>query len=253
MSNYKVVLNSLLFSSTLFAAPQVVQAAPTGTWLSQPQIRYHVSSNTLTEAMAKIKQQNYKVVFLDYRNVSDDVQQKVSQAARENQLKPVVWIQSPQLRSLTVSQLVNEARHTDGLQVDDHYFKHYSSKDFSELRSTYNKPIYCSIQPFQARQLPSSGCHQIDVQCYTPSTFRRCMGLADKLNAVTSLATKRTFQYRQKLGNRKFNVFLWPHTNDFFRRTSQAKPRKNVKSVMGVTSLMLSEAAVSAVIPNELR
>nr|WP_299492560.1 hypothetical protein [Acaryochloris sp. IP29b_bin.137] len=233
--------------------PQAAHSAPTGTWLSQPQIRYHASSNTLTEAMAKIKHQKYKVVFLDYRNVPDEVQKRVSQAARDNQLKPVVWIQSPQLRSLTVSQLIHEARHTDGLQVDDHYFKHYSSKDFAELRSTYAKPIYCSIQPFQAKQLPTQGCHQIDVQCYTPNTFRRCMGLADRLNAVTSLATKRTFQYRQKLGNRKFNVFLWPHTNDFFNRTRQAKPQKNVKSVLGVTSLMLSEAAVSAVIPTDFR
>lgn len=253
MSSFKLILKSLLFSSFLLAVPKVSQAAPTGTWLSQPQIRYHVSSNTLTEAMAKIKKQNYKVVFLDYRNVSDDVQQKVSQAARENQLKPVVWIQSPQLRSLSVSQLINEAKHTDGLQVDDHYFKHYSSKDFAELRSAYDKPIYCSIQPFQARQVPAQGCYQVDVQCYTPTTLRRCMGLADRLNAVTSLATKRTLKYRQKLGNRKFNVFLWPHTNDFFKRTSQVEAQENINSVLEVTSLVLSEAAISTVMPTELR
>ena len=253
MSNYHLTLKSLLFSSVLFAAPQIAHAAPTGTWLSQPQIRYHVSSNTLTEAMAQIKQQNYKVVFLDYRNVTDDVQQKVSQVARENQLKPVVWIQSPQLRSLTVSQLINEAKHTDGLQVDDHYFKHYSSKDFAELRSAYSKPIYCSIQPFQSKQLPKRGCNQVDVQCYTPSTLRRCMGLADRLNAVTSLATKRTLKYRQKLGNRKFNVFLWPNSNDFHKKASQEKPLKNMNSVVEVTSLMLSEAAISTVMPTEFR
>lgn len=253
MFNYKLVLKSLLFSSFLLATPQASQATPTGTWLSQPQIRYHVSSNTLTEAMAKIKKQNYKVVFLDYRNVSGDTQKKVSQAARENQLKPVVWIQSPQLRSLTVSQLINEAKHTDGLQVDDHYFKHYSSKDFAELRSAYDKPIYCSIQPFQSKQLPKRGCNQVDVQCYTPSTLRRCMGLADRLNAVTSLATKRTFKYRQKLGNRKFNVFLWPNSNDFHKKASQVKPQKNINSVVEVTSLMLSEAAISTVMPTEFR
>lgn len=253
MSNSQLALKSFLFSSVLLAVPQVAHAAPTGTWLSQPQIRYHVSSNTLMEAMAKIKQQNYKVVFLDYRNVSDDVQQKVSQAARENHLKPVVWIQSPQLRSLSVSQLINEAKHTDGLQVDDHYFKHYSSKDFAELRSAYSKPIYCSIQPFQSKQLPKRGCNQVDVQCYTPSTLRRCMGLADRLNAVTSLATKRTLKYRQKLGNRKFNVFLWPNSNDFHKKASQVKPQKNMNSVVEVTSLMLSEAAISTVMPTEFR
>lgn len=221
MSNLKLLRNSLALTTVLFVVPKIAHSKPSGTWLSQPQIRYHVSSNTLNQAMEKIKEQKYKVVFLDFRNVPDDVQQKVSQAARQNELKPVVWIQSPQLRSLTVSQLVNEARHTDGLQVDDHYFKHYSRSDFNELRSAYTKPIYCSIQPFQTKQLPASGCNEIDVQCYTPSSLRSCMKLADRLNAVTSLAAKRTFQYRQKLGNRKFNVFLWPNTNDFLKTASQ--------------------------------
>ncbi len=221
MSTSKFWLKTLAASAFLSLAPQVAQALPSGTWLSQPQIRYHVSSNTLNQAMAKIKQQQYKVVFLDFRNVPDEVQQKVSQAARQHQLKPVVWIQSPQLRSLTVSQLVHEARHTDGLQVDDHYFTHYSHQDFFKLRRAYTKPIYCSIQPFQAKQLPSGGCNQVDVQCYTPNSLANCMKLADRLKAVTSLSAQNTYQHRQKLDGRKFNVFLWPYSNRFFRTMSQ--------------------------------
>lgn len=221
MSTSKFLLNTLAATTFLSLVPHVAQAKPTGTWLSQPQIRYHVSSNTLDQAMAKIKQQHYKVVFLDFRNVSDEVQQKVSQAARQHQLKPVVWIQSPQLRSLTVSQLVHEARHTDGLQVDDHYFTHYSHKEFFKLRRAYTKTIYCSIQPFQAKQLPSGGCNQVDVQCYTPSSLSNCMKLADRLKAVTSLSAENTYEHRQKLDGRRFNVFLWPYSNQFFRTVSQ--------------------------------
>ncbi len=224
MSTPKFFSKSVAATAFLVLAPQIAQAAPSGTWLSQPQIRYHVSSNTLTQAMAKIQQQKYKVVFLDFRNVSDDVQKKVSQVARQHQLKPVVWIQSPQLRSLTVSQLVDEARHTDGLQVDDHYFSHYSQQDFFKLRAAYTKPIYCSIQPFQAKQLPSGGCNQVDVQCYTPSSLGKCLKLADRLKAVpslSSLSAKGTYQHRQKLGVRRFNVFLWPYSNTFTKTASQ--------------------------------
>lgn len=221
MPTSKFLLTALAGTAFLALAPQTAQAAPSGTWLSQPQIRYHVSSNTLNQAMAKIKQQQYKVVFLDFRNVSDQVQQKVSQAARQHQLKPVVWIQSPQLRSLTVPQLVHEARHTDGLQVDDHYFTHYSQKDFFKLRQAYTKTIYCSIQPFQAKQLPSGGCNQVDVQCYTPSSLANCMKLADRLNAVTSLSAQNTYQHRQTLAGRRFNVFLWPYSNKFFKTAIQ--------------------------------
>ncbi|NJM95729.1 MAG: hypothetical protein HC792_06195 [Acaryochloridaceae cyanobacterium CSU_5_19] len=213
--------NSLAVTALVALAPQIAQATPTGTWLSQPQIRYHVSSNTLAQAMAAIKQQQYKVVFLDFRNVPDDMQQQVSQAARQAQLKPVVWIQSPQLRSLTVPQLVHEARHTDGLQVDDHYFSNYSRQDFYRLRTAYTKTIYCSIQPFQAQQLPTGGCNQIDVQCYTPSSLSNCLKLADRLQAVTSLSAPGTYQLRQELGQRRFNVFLWPYTNRFLKTASQ--------------------------------
>lgn len=221
MSTSKFLLKTLAATTFVTLAPQVAQASPAGTWLSQPQIRYHVSSKTLDQAMAKIKQQQYKVVFLDFRNVPDQVQQKVSQAARQYQLKPVVWIQSPQLRSLTVSQLVHEARHTDGLQVDDHYFTHYSHKDFFKLRQAYTKSIYCSIQPFQAKQLPSGGCNQVDVQCYTAKSLNNCMKLADRLKAVTSLSAQNTYQHRQKLAGRRFNVFLWPYSNKFFKTASQ--------------------------------
>ncbi|NJK29217.1 MAG: hypothetical protein HC790_08825 [Acaryochloridaceae cyanobacterium CSU_3_4] len=221
MFSPKFFLKSLVATAALMLAPQIAAASPSGTWLSQPQIRFHVSNHTLPEVMAKIKQQQYTVVFLDFRNVPDDVQQKVTQAARQQQLQPIVWIQSPQLRSLTVPQLLHEARHGDGLQVDDHFFSHYSQAEFSQLRAAYTKRIYCSIQPFQAKQVPASGCNQLDVQCYTASSLSNCMQLADRLKAVTSLSAQDTYHHRQRLGDRKFNVFLWPYSNDFFKTVSQ--------------------------------
>lgn len=196
-----------------FLVPQLANAKPHGTWLSKPQIWYYSSTNTLDQALAQIKAQKYKLLFLDYRNVEDAVQQEVSQKAREQGLVPIVWVQTPQYRSLTVQQLVHEARHGDGIQVDDHFFSHYSLEEFYALRSLYTKRIYCSIQPFQAAKVPPTGCNELDVQCYTPASLGRCLKLADRLKAVTSLSSTNTLRYRQRLRGRPFNVFLWPNSN----------------------------------------
>lgn len=197
--------------------PAAAMATPNGTWLSQPQIRFHTSNNTLDQVMATIRSQHYKTVFLDFRNVSDADQQRVSQSARQHQLISIVWVQSPQYRSLTVQQLVHEARYGDGIQVDDHFFSNYSLADFYALRSQYNKQIFCSIQPFQASQVPTSGCNQLDVQCYASSGFQSCLKLADRLRAVVSLSSTDTYRYIERLGGRTFNVFLWPYSKQFFR------------------------------------
>jgi hypothetical protein len=191
--------------------------SPNGTWLSRPQIWFHASNNSLEQVMQRIKGERYRYVFLDVRNLTDAEQQRASQAARQQQLTAIAWVQSPQYRQLTVEQIINEARHVDGLQVDDHFFSHYSLYHFNELRARYNKPIFCSIQPFQARLVPPSGCDQVDVQCYTPQQFSYCVGLADRLNAVVSLATSNTLRYQPALNGRTFNVFLWPHTDEYRR------------------------------------
>ena len=211
-------------------APSVAEALPNGTWLSKPQIWFHTSNNTLDPVMARMRSQRYRYVFLDVRNVSDDVQQQVISKIREYNMVPIVWIQSPQLRSMSVPDLIHEARYADGIQVDDHFFANYSRYDFSQLRSQYGKPIFCSIQPFQSKLVPSHGCNQIDVQCYTPQTFKTCMGLADRLRAVTSLSTKNTLKYRAQLAGRSYNVFLWPHTNEF-HATPQTQPTDSVANL----------------------
>lgn len=185
---------------------------PNGTWLSQPQIRFYSSNNTLSQMMKDIQRKNYKVVFLDFRGVSDEVQQQVSKKAREQGLIPVVWIQSPQYRSLTIAELIHEARHGDGIQVDDHFFAHYSQRDFDSLSLEYKKPIFCSIQPFQAALVREGRCNQIDIQCYTSNNFKGCLTLADRLKAVVSLSDQDTFKYREQLGVRRFNIFLWPYS-----------------------------------------
>jgi hypothetical protein len=201
--------------------PGLAMAVPNGTWLSQPQIRFHWSTNTLDQVMADIQAQNYKVVFLDFRNVPDALQQQTAQTARQQGLIPVVWIQSPQYRSLTVASLIHEARHGDGLQVDDHFFAHYSGSQFQSLGFQYKKPIFCSIQPFQAALVPEGRCNQLDVQCYTTQNFRSCIALADRLNAVVSLSDSDTFRYREQLGVRRFNVFLWPYSQRSSEASSQ--------------------------------
>ncbi len=81
----------------------------------------------------------------------------------------MVLVQSPQYRSLRIEDLVHEARHGDGIQLDDHFFANYSQADFYLLRQLYTKPIFCSIQPFQARLVPTAGCNQLDEQCYSAS------------------------------------------------------------------------------------
>jgi hypothetical protein len=188
-----------------------IAGVPNGTWLSQPQIRFHSSTNTLGQVMKDIQSQNYKVVFLDFRGVSDEVQRRVTWEAREYKLMPVVWVQSPQYRSLTVAELIHEARHGDGIQVDDHFFAHYSEEEFQSLDFQYQKPIFCSIQPFQADLVKRGRCNQLDVQCYATQNFQNCIALAQRLGAVVSLSERDTFRYREQLGSRPFNVFLWPY------------------------------------------
>lgn len=190
--------------------------APNGVWLSQPQIRFHASTNTISSVMADIHAQNYRIVFLDFRNVADEVQQEIAQQARQQGLRPVVWVQSPQYRSLSVQELIHEARHGDGIQVDDHFFANYTLTDFRNLRFQYSQPIFCSIQPFQSALVPQVGCNQLDVQCYVSKSFTGCQKLADQLNAVLSLSEKDTYRYKEKLGSRSFNVFLWPYSNRYF-------------------------------------
>jgi len=161
--------------------------------------------------MKDIQSQNYKVVFLDFRGVSDEVQRRVSREAREYKLMPVVWVQSPLYRSLTVAGLIHEARPGDGIQVDDHFFAHYSEEEFQSLDFQYQKPIFCSIQPFQADLVKRGRCNQLDVQCYATQNFQNCIALAQRLGAVVSLSEQDTFRYREQLGARPFNVFLWPY------------------------------------------
>jgi hypothetical protein len=222
------------FASALVGLTATISnASPYGTWLSKPQIMFHLSNGTLDPAMQRMRAQQYRVVFLDFRNVSDLDQQKVARAARQSQLMPVAWIQSPQFRSLSVRQLIDEGKHTDGIQVDDHYFANYSPSDFYALRSQYTKQIFCSIQPFQAAQVPRTGCNQLDVQCYSPVKFKQCVGLADRLRAVPSLSTQNTLGYREQMGGRSFNVFLWPHSDEFVVRG----PAQNVKVTSGSTGL----------------
>jgi hypothetical protein len=202
---------SLLLSvAWLMLLPKVVGAMPNGTWLSQPQIWFYRSTDKLEQVMAQIRTQHYKVVFLDYRKVPEVMQQQVSHEARSQGLTPVVWVQSPQYRSMSISDLVNEARYGDGIQVDDDFFDHYTLKDFYALRRLYTKPIFCSIQPGQVTLAPPGGCNQIDVQCYASNGFQNCVKIADRLGAVVSLSVAQTLGYRNTLGERRFNIFLWP-------------------------------------------
>jgi hypothetical protein len=212
------LLQCILASIFVGFTAAIAEALPNGTWLSKPQIMFHLSNATLGPVMERVRAQRYRVVFLDFRNVSDLDQQRVVQTVRQNQLIPVAWIQSPQFRALSVQQLAEEGQYTDGIQVDDHFFTHYSRSAFYALRSQYKKPIYCSIQPFQAALVPPSGCNQVDVQCYSPISVKQCVGLADRLRAITSLSAQNTLGYRDLMGERSFNVFLWPHSDEFVRR-----------------------------------
>ncbi|WP_233831095.1 MULTISPECIES: hypothetical protein [unclassified Synechococcus] len=205
-----ISIASRLTAAGLALLPLAADAAPNGTWLSKPQIWFYTSTNTITQTLARMRAARYRVVFLDYRNVADPVQQHVAQEARQQGLMPVVWVQSPQYRSMSIPDLVNEARHGDGIQVDDHFFANYTRADFYRLRQLYTKPIFCSIQPFQVALLPPGGCNQLDVQCYTAQTFQQCVKTADRLGAVVSLSTKNTLGYQNSLGTRRFNTFLWP-------------------------------------------
>lgn len=76
----------LACQASIFAlalAPLLATAAPNGTWLSQPQIWYYSSTNRMGELMARIRAVRYRVVFLDYRKVSDATQQQVAREARQ--------------------------------------------------------------------------------------------------------------------------------------------------------------------------
>jgi len=196
-------------AAALALSTAAAQAAPNGTWLSQPQIWYYASRQSLNGVMADIRGSDFKVVFLDVRTVSEAMQREAAEAARRQGLMPVVWVQSPQYRALAIHDLVHEARHGDAIQVDDHFFANYSLEDFYLLRRLYPKPIFCSIQPFQASLLPTAGCNQLDVQCYSAPQFQQCLKLADRLGAVVSLSSENTLKYRSQLGQRSFNTFLW--------------------------------------------
>jgi len=198
-----------LLAAALALGALPVQAAPNGTWLSQPQIWYYGTRQSLNGVMAQIRADHYRVVFLDVRKVSDAMQREAAEAARRHGLLPVVWVQSPQYRALRIPDLVHEARHGDAIQVDDHFFANYTLADFYWLRQVYTKPIFCSIQPFQAGLVPSAGCNQLDVQCYTAQQFPQCLKVADRLGAVVSLSTQNTLGHRSQLGGRLFNIFLW--------------------------------------------
>lgn len=183
---------------------------PNGTWLSQPQIWFYSSRSLLPRLMTQIRAARYRVVFLDFRQVADAMQREVAQEARRHGLIPVVWVQSPQYRRMGIADLVHAARHGDAIQVDDHFFAHYSLAAFYQLRQLYTKPIFCSIQPFQVGVVPLTGCNQLDVQCYSAQTFQGCVKLADRLGAVVSLSTQNTLGFQTGLGGRAFNTFLWP-------------------------------------------
>lgn len=223
-----IALHSFLVSSVVGLTTAMANASPYGTWLSKPQIMFHLSNGTLEPAMARMKAQRYSVVFLDFRHVSDQDQQRVAQIARQSQLIPITWIQSPQYRSLSVEQLMDEGRYTNGIQVDDHFFSNYSPTFFYSLRSSYRKPIFCSIQPFQAATVPRSGCNRLDVQCYSAPGFKKCVELADRLGAITSLSTENTLSLRDRMGGRSFNVFLWPHSNEFVSRVPVQRVERTI-------------------------
>jgi hypothetical protein len=228
---YCILLQSCLASALVGWSAAAATAQPYGTWLSKPQIMFHLSNRTLGSAMARMRAQQYRVVFLDFRHVSPADQQRVAQTARQNYLMPITWIQSPQLRSLSVPQMINEGRYTDGIQVDDHFFTNYSQNFFYSLRSQYRKPIFCSIQPFQAAKVPRSGCNKLDVQCYSAKGFKKCVELADKLGAIPSLSTENTLSYRHNTGGRSYNVFLWPHSNEFISRSPARRIETNSSNI----------------------
>lgn len=202
---------------------EVAGAAPNGTWLSQPQIWFYTSTNRLEQVLSQMRIQRYKVVFLDYRKVPEGMQQRVSQEVRRQGLTPIVWVQSPQFRSMSVTEIVQAAIYGDGLQVDDHFFTHYTLRDFYTLRRQYTKPIFCSIQPNQVSLAPPGGCNQLDVQCYASNGFQNCVKLADRLGAVVSLSVTETLGYQNTLGERRFNTFLWPSSNESIKSVNQSR------------------------------
>lgn len=207
----------LCAGAVLASLPLAANATPNGTWLSKPQIWFHSSNQTIDSVMARMEKEQYDYVFLDYRHVDTEMRQQVSESAKQHNLSPIVWIQSPQLRSMSMEDIIEEAEYADGIQVDDHFFTHYSQQDFQLLRAQYDKEILCSIQPFQVDKIPAYGCDQLDVQCYTPTSFQQCLKLANNLDAVLSLSSTSTISHQQQLWGRSHNVFLWPHSDDYLR------------------------------------
>ena len=109
----KTLISGAIATVFLGLIPAIAEAYPraNGTWLSKPQITFHTSNNTLDPVMNRMKNQRYKYVFLDVRHVSDSVQQQVTHKIREYGMVPIVWIQSPQLRRMSVQDLIHEARY----------------------------------------------------------------------------------------------------------------------------------------------
>ncbi|WP_228015178.1 hypothetical protein [Synechocystis salina] len=151
------ILQKLLIGALTFFPTIALAGVPNGTWLSQPQIRFYANRNALDQVMRDIQSQGFRLVFLDFRGVSDQVQQQISQEARNHNLIPITWVQSPQLRALTIGQIIEEARHTDGLQVDDHFFANYSARDFEYLAHQYKKFIFAVFNHFKKPRCPAMG------------------------------------------------------------------------------------------------
>ena len=86
-SRFSTILTASLFA-LLFYSTAAIAGVPNGTWLSKPQIRFYSSNNGLSQLMREIKEQQYRVVFLDFRGVSDELQQIVTEKAREQKLIP---------------------------------------------------------------------------------------------------------------------------------------------------------------------
>jgi len=77
-------------AAALALSTAAAQAAANGTWLSQPQIWYYASRQSLNDVMAEIRGSDFKVVFLDVRKVSEAMQREAAQAARRQGLLPEV-------------------------------------------------------------------------------------------------------------------------------------------------------------------
>jgi hypothetical protein len=64
------LVSCFLASALVSVTAAVADALPNGTWFSKPQIMFHLSNGTLGPVMERVRAQRYRVVFLDFRNVS---------------------------------------------------------------------------------------------------------------------------------------------------------------------------------------